>query len=260
MFPTWYVKKVSWRIHSFQTFPSRFPPILARARSRIISIHTNRICFKLILFGANDACLSGSPTGQHVSLETYKKNTEVLLDRWSSVAQNPKILLVTPPPINETQLKEEDQKRGYSSLTREQENTARYAAAIREIAAEWKDRNVVLVDLWKALIKKAVQLSEDSTIDIETIGTIRAGDDKAMRTLLTDGLHLSSEAYKVFLDEVIPLVGAEWKDEPFDSPSWVFPHVREFSEALDHIPRGDLNSADITIVDSGPKIYASTGI
>ncbi|KAI9641449.1 hypothetical protein NHQ30_010256 [Ciborinia camelliae] len=181
------------------------------------------MCSKLILFGANDACLPESSTGQYVPLEHYKKNIETLLDLWSSTAQYPTILLVTPPPINEKQLEEQDGQKG-SSLTRRQENTAKYAAAIRGIAAEWKDRNVVLVDLWRAMMVKAVQLSPDQTIDVTTIGTKRAGDDQSMRTLLTDGLHLSSEGYKIFLNEVIPLVGKEWKDEPFDSPSWVFPH------------------------------------
>lgn len=158
-------------------------------------------------------------------MENYKKNIVALLERWSSIAQHPTILLVTPPPINEIQLEEQDFQKGYSTLTRLQDNTSKYAAAVREIATEWKDRNVVLVDLWKAMVEKAVQLSPDNSNDIDTIGTKRAGDDKAMRTLLVDGLHLSSEGYKIFLNEVIPLVGKEWKEEPFDSPSWVFPHV-----------------------------------
>ncbi|KAG4027141.1 hypothetical protein MFRU_032g00070 [Monilinia fructicola] len=183
-----------------------------------------KVSYLLILFGANDACLSDGPTGQYVSLEDYKKNTEALLHHWSSIAQHPTILLVTPPPINETQLEEQDLQRGHASLTRRQQNTAKYAAVIREIATEWKDRNVVLVDLWRAMMDKAIELSSNKMIDVETIGTKRAGDDQPMRTLLTDGLHLSSEGYKVFLNEVIPLVGKEWKDEPSDNPSWVFPH------------------------------------
>ncbi|ESZ92659.1 hypothetical protein SBOR_6964 [Sclerotinia borealis F-4128] len=185
---------------------------------------TSPLLESLILFGANDACLPDGPTGQYVSLENYKKNIEALLDHWSSIAQYPKILLVTPPPINEIQLEKGDRQKGYSSLTRLQENTAKYAAAVREIATEWKDRNVVLVDLWRAMMDKAVHISSDNTIDVKTMGTKRAGDDTSMRTLLTDGLHLSSEGYKIFLSKVIPMVGTEWKKEPFDSPSWVFPH------------------------------------
>lgn len=158
-------------------------------------------------------------------MEIYKQNIETLLKHWSSKAQCPTILLVTPPPINEVQLEEQDLKKGYSSLTRSQDNTAKYAAAIREVADKWKDQNVVLVDLWKALLLKAVQMSPGNTGSLETIGTKRAGDDTAMRALLTDGLHLSSEAYRVFLNEVIPLVGTEWMEEPIENPSWLFPHV-----------------------------------
>ncbi|KAF7857191.1 hypothetical protein EAF04_009432 [Stromatinia cepivora] len=185
---------------------------------------TAKVSYLLILFGANDACLPESPTGQYVPLENYKKNIEALLDHWGSIAQHPTILLVTPPPINEIQLEEQDRQKGYSSVTRLQYNTAKYAAAVREIAAKWEDRNVVLVDLWKALMHKAVQMSQDDNIDVDIIGTKRAGDDKAMRMLLTDGLHLSSEGYKIFLNEVKPLVGKEWNEEPNDNPSWVFPH------------------------------------
>jgi lysophospholipase L1-like esterase len=192
---------------------------------QLLSLPVLMVFFKLILFGANDACLPGSPTGQHVPLQKYKDNIRAILSHPSVRAQNPEILLVTPPPVNEVHLEEQDHAKGYDSLTRLQEHTAKYSAAVRDIAVEFKDHRVSLVDLWHAIMQKAGQSSPGATTDINKIGTKGAGDDRIMRTLLTDGLHLSSEGYKIFWDEVKPLIGKQWSEEPLDAPSWVFPHV-----------------------------------
>jgi lysophospholipase L1-like esterase len=140
-------------------------------------------------------------------------------------AQNPEILLVTPPPVNEVHLEEQDHAKGYDSLTRHQEHTAKYSAAIRDIALEFKDRRVSLVDLWQAIMQKVVHSRPGATTDINKRGTKDSGDDRIMRSLLTDGLHLSGEGYRIFWEEVRPLVGKQWSQEPLDAPSWVFPHV-----------------------------------
>ncbi|KAM3073733.1 hypothetical protein ACMFMF_006935 [Clarireedia jacksonii] len=184
-----------------------------------------KVAYLLILFGANDACLPDGPTGQHVPLQKYKDNIRAILTHPSVKAQNPEILLVTPPPVNEVHLEEQDREKGYRSLTRLQEHTAKYSIAIRDIAAEFKDHRVSLVDLWQAIMQKAVQSSPGATADISKLGTKDAGDDRILRTLLTDGLHLSSEGYKIFWDEVKPLVGKQWSQEPLNAPTWVFPHV-----------------------------------
>ncbi|PQE08197.1 GDSL Lipase Acylhydrolase family protein [Rutstroemia sp. NJR-2017a WRK4] len=189
-----------------------------------------KVAYLLILFGANDACLPGGPTGQHVPLQKYKDNIKAILTHPSVKAQNPEILLVTPPPINEVHLEEEDQAKGYGSLTRLQEHTAKYSAAARDIALEFKDRRVSLVDLWQAIMQKVVHSNPGATTDIYKRGTKDSGDDRIMRSLLTDGLHLSGEGYRIFWEEVRPLVGKQWSQEPLDAPSWVFPHHRQLIE------------------------------
>jgi len=173
---------------------------------------------KLILFGANDACLPDSLTGQHVPLDQYRENLRSILNHPSIAAHNPTTFLVTPPPVNEVHLKEHDLKKGHGALTRHQKVTQRYAEAVCEIAAEYEDRNVILVDLWKALMLARLSLTSNHEAPREE------RDDEGLRKLLVDGLHLTGAGYKVFSDAVLPLVGKEWADEPLDKPAWVFPH------------------------------------
>lgn len=55
------------------------------------------------------------------------------------------------------------------------------------------------------------------------IGTRERGDHEGLRKLIVDGLHLTGDGYKVFLDAVLPQVGPEWLQEDPNAPSWVFP-------------------------------------
>ena len=130
---------------------------------------------------------------------------------------------MTPPPVNEVHLQENDFAKGYSALTRVQKVTAQYADVVRELATEFKDKNVVLVDLWTALMKEGAQHTPDYVDDHEMIGTLEKGDNAGLRTLLLDGLHLTAAGYKVFLKEVLPFVGPEWAQESELDPKWVFP-------------------------------------
>jgi isoamyl acetate esterase len=146
-------------------------------------------CNKLILFGANDACLKDGPTGQHVPLKKYRENLKTILNHPSVTAHNPTIFLVTPPPINEVHLEELDLKKGYISITRHQKVTAQYAEAVREVAKEHE--KVVLVDLWEALMEARLTLTPTYE------GQCEKRDDEGLRKLLVDGLHLTGAGYKV---------------------------------------------------------------
>ncbi|KAJ4288371.1 hypothetical protein N0V90_011605 [Kalmusia sp. IMI 367209] len=58
---------------------------------------------KTLFFGANDASLPNT-TGQHIPLERYKAGLHALLDHSSIRAHEEiKVLLITPPPIDEWQ-------------------------------------------------------------------------------------------------------------------------------------------------------------
>ena len=133
------------------------------------------------------------------------------------------ILLVTPPPVNEVQLEVEDLQKGYSAVTRHQKVTAEYANAIREIAAEFEDQGVILIDLWTAMMKEAIRQTQDYLEGGCLLGSKESGDSGGLRNLLVDGIHLSGAGYKVFLNEVLPTIGKGWDDEGDDKPSYIFP-------------------------------------
>jgi len=178
-----------------------------------------RVEYLLILFGANDAALPDT-TGQHVPLQTYEENIRSLIMHPSITAHNPTILLVTPPPVDETRLEVEDLKKGHSKLTRQLKITERYANVIRQIADEFPNR-VRLVDLWSSLMNEALKLGSSSG---EAGVSYEDSYNIGLKSLLVDGLHLSGSGYKVFFNAVVPFIGDEWKREPPEDPSWIFPH------------------------------------
>lgn len=142
----------------------------------------------------------------------------------SIAAHSPTILLVTPPPVNEIHLRELDPNKGFGELSRQLAITAQYAEAIRELAAEFKDRNVVLIDLWTAIMKHKTQLTGGYTsrLTLSIKNSSNEDDDKAFRELLVDGLHLTGAGYRLFLNEVLLFIQHEWK-KPGKVPRMIFP-------------------------------------
>lgn len=64
------------------------------------------VLFATVFFGANDAQLPGHP--QHVPIEQYRANLETLVERIRSSVASPQpfpIILITPPPVEETMWK-----------------------------------------------------------------------------------------------------------------------------------------------------------
>ena len=141
----------------------------------------------------------------------------------SVTAHNPTILLVTPPPINELHLEEEDLKKGYSAVTRHQTVSATYANVIRDIVEEFMDPKVLLVDLWVAMMIEARRLNPNAFPAM--LGSKESGSSAELRTLLSDGIHLTGDGYAVFLREVMRLVGTKVEDGHADAAPWTFPQV-----------------------------------
>lgn len=67
------------------------------------------------------------------------------------VAQNPHIVVFTPPPIDERQQWAIDMAKGFTAPRRSAENTQRYADSIRTVAE--KELNVPVVDLWQKFME-----------------------------------------------------------------------------------------------------------
>ncbi|RDL38147.1 putative IAH1 Isoamyl acetate hydrolytic enzyme [Venustampulla echinocandica] len=186
------------------------------------SISCAKVDYLLILLGSNDSRLPENSANQHVPLEEYRSNIKGILTYPLVRSHNPVIFLVTPPPINEVQLEQFDRDGGNTVLSRHQSVTAQYAAAIRDLAEEFKDQRVVLVDLWAALMKEAIALTPDYVEGGGLLGSRERGDSQGFRRLLTDGLHLTPAGYKVLLDTLLPLMGEGWTGDAAKA-SWIFP-------------------------------------
>jgi hypothetical protein len=116
------------------------------------------ISYFLIFFGSNDSSLPGA-TGQHVDLETYRSNLKSIITHPKLQERHPRILLVTPPPIDEASSAEtEFKKSGNTKPVRSAELTRKYAIAARELGEELgKDPtlDVLVIDLWKKIYLEA---------------------------------------------------------------------------------------------------------
>ncbi|KAL8693543.1 MAG: hypothetical protein Q9224_003733 [Gallowayella concinna] len=106
----------------------------------------------MIFFGANDACLPGSDTGQHVPLDTYKRNLGEIVQHQSVTPHRPRIILVTPPPIDEYALEASDAAKGVLGVRRKAEHTMLYAEACRKVG---QDLGLVVLDLWSIFMEAA---------------------------------------------------------------------------------------------------------
>lgn len=196
------------------SFPEPLPCVRKHANTR-----------KLILLGTNDSSLPLSGTGQHVDLQTYKSNLRKIITHPTVTAHHPTIILVTPPPINEVHLEEEDFKKGFASLSRHQSVTAQYASAVRELVDEFQGHNVLLVDLWDAIMREATKLTPGFPGNSERVmlGTRTKGDSWALRSLLIDGIHLSPAGYAIFLKELLPMIAPSLDESNQDHQPWIFP-------------------------------------
>lgn len=181
----------------------------------------------MILLGANDAVKPLATTQQHVSIEQYKENLTKIVNHPCITAHKAKILLVTPPPLDEIKTTKADLAWGHSEGIRESAISAAYSEKAREVARE--NPGVVLIDLWQAIMEKAISMApNDYQPGGPWLGTLKNGKQGGLDQLLHDGLHLSTEAYKVFFETVIPHIGQQWVGLADDDRSdYVFPDWRD---------------------------------
>lgn len=137
------------------------------------------IGLQTVFFGANDACLPGSATGQHVPLNEYRKNLRDILQHSSVVAQKPRLILLTPPPVNEYQLEEADLVCGIQDPRRTAAHTKEYADACRQVGAEV---GVVVLDVWSIFMAKTGWKEGEPLIGSKTIAR-----NEVLEKLLKDG-------------------------------------------------------------------------
>ncbi|KAH8671934.1 putative GDSL esterase/lipase [Tricladium varicosporioides] len=185
-----------------------------------------KVDYLLLLFGSNDSCLPECPTNQHIPLEKYRGNLLNIINHPLVKIHNPTIILVTPPPVNEVHLESEDSKKN-QALSRLQVVTAQYADAVRSLAGEHIDQNVVLVDLWNNIMERAILNTDTKTKfpsgETTMAGTKDKGDNEVLRSILEDGLHLTGDGYKMFFSLVRQVLRLRWPTSDAIKEEWVFP-------------------------------------
>lgn len=111
-------------------------------------------------------------------LEQYIRCLEQMISHPLVRAQRTKLLLLTPPPVNQYQLDMSDWAK-VDATKRTAENTKRYADACRELGNRL---GAPVVDIWSAFMK-AAGWSEGEPL----AGSINAPENKKLEALLSDG-------------------------------------------------------------------------
>ncbi|OBT48660.1 hypothetical protein VE00_00872 [Pseudogymnoascus sp. WSF 3629] len=172
-----------------------------------------RVRFLAIFFGANDSNL-GPPLldTQYVSIPDFTQNLRDLISHPLIAAHNPppRIILIAPPPIEETFIAGEDVKNGYTEVKRYNRNTALYAEAVTKVG---KETGTPVVDLWSVFMAKAGWVGGYHEDVVPMPGSIAAGFSDVLKSLLDDGLHLTPAGYKIMFEEVLKVIGENWPDQ-----------------------------------------------
>ena len=134
----------------------------------------------MVFFGANDACSADAKNGQHVPLHTYKQNLHDIITHPVVRAQQPRLILVTPPPVEERLLEQRVKSFGYKELNRFNDVTKLYADAVREVGDA---HGVAVLDVWSAFMTEAGWKAGESLP-----GALDMPESPALKRLLGDGL------------------------------------------------------------------------
>lgn len=171
--------------HAIDVLPKFFPaPEVASVRLMVTYGYSPGCleflanCIQTIFFGANDACVLGHP--QHVPIEKYKENLKFLIQHPAVRAQNPRIVLITPPPINEYQLEDFDISKNNPHPTRTAALAKAYGEALKEVGASL---NVAVADIWTSFMS-SVGWKEGEPL----IGSRDVPQNAEFAALFTDGM------------------------------------------------------------------------
>lgn len=198
---------------------------------------------QIVLLGANDAAIPLDDDNQGVPLEQYKANLARVVAHPRVAAHGAKVVVVTPPPLDEIRRAELDGPQ-YGRAVREQARSAEYSQAAREVAAEAAASTaakapagagagpgtgpvVVCVDLAKALMDHAVANTTGWDASQPPLGSPAGGAGRRghLERLLPDGLHMSGEAYRVLWGLVEAEIEPRFPNA--DTQGYVWPGWRE---------------------------------
>lgn len=127
-----------------------------------------------------------SSTGQHVPLAQFYHNLKAIIlhpsmrahtSPPSNSSASTKIILVTPPPVDEYQLEDINPE-----IQRTAEHTRKYVDACLQLS---KDMAIPCLDLWSIMMKKAGWEGKEGE---ELVGCKKRERSKVLNDLLSDGL------------------------------------------------------------------------
>nr|GAT43985.1 GDSL lipase acylhydrolase family protein [Mycena chlorophos] len=137
----------------------------------------------VIWFGANDSTIL--PSIQHVPLDAFIANLKEMVRLIHEADSSTKIVLMTPPPINDEQRAES--RDALAPVDRTFDNTEAYAKAVAQTGQEL---GLAVVDVWSAFWRVAGE------------------EQDGLKGYLNDGLHLTSAAYEVVYDALLGTIRA----------------------------------------------------
>ncbi|KIW07370.1 uncharacterized protein PV09_02215 [Verruconis gallopava] len=160
----------------------------------------------VVFFGANDARLPGTGEGsspeQHVPLAQFKENLRTIVTHPQVQEHGPKIVMITPPPVDEALL---------TRKNRQAAVTAEYAVQVRILARELarEGLDVKCLDIWTTFMQKCGWRHGGPLL-----GALGVEQDKTtgLPTLLSDGLHLTAGGNKLVSEELLQLIDREWPE------------------------------------------------
>jgi lysophospholipase L1-like esterase len=138
------------------------------------------IAGKIIWFGANDA--NKNPIhNQYVPPDRFKKNLHEIINHATIKVHTPNIILITPPPFEETMLVNLLEEWGAPPPTRKATDAQLYAELVKEVG---KEAEVPVVDIWSAFMEKAGWKAGDP---LPIPGTLELGKSATLEELSYDG-------------------------------------------------------------------------
>ncbi|CCD55259.1 putative gdsl lipase acylhydrolase family protein [Botrytis cinerea BcDW1] len=182
--------------HALEILPEFFPSP-SQAKVRLL----------LIFFGANDLN-RGLSTKEHVPLPQFISNLKTIIYHPLIQAHSPKIILVTPGPVDEATSRIMNIDWANSDEPRRVSWTREYRDAVKRVGEE---EGLGVVDIWSAIMGACGWKEGDDPAEMP--GLEENGIDKKLTKLLYDGLHFSGEAYKILFEEVTKFIAEKYPDQ-----------------------------------------------
>lgn len=164
-------------------------------------------CIKLLVIevGTNDVANNDM---QHVPIERYKENLTWMIDM-SLGAGVERVVVVGLGPVDEAKFTE--------TRDRSAARTMEYAASARMVAEKCQ---VPFLDLWHTFMDATGWANGDPIP-----GQGNSQPNKALSRLLTDGVHLTGNGYKIWYTELLRIISETFPELRPEQLPTVLPHI-----------------------------------